>query len=166
MSEKPLSKKELRQPDIVQQSLYAFVDKAYRQRNQFIAAGVVLALVVLGGWGWVQYTESVRVEQSNLFYAAEKILTDLTLSEEESLRRGSAALEHVAKELTDGLLAAVVRLKLGNILMQQGNYGEAGKNFLQAGKLASESPYLRDISKLNMAKVYAAQKNWGEAQNL
>jgi predicted negative regulator of RcsB-dependent stress response len=167
MSAEPVvTKQELKKPDAVERALYALVDRVYRQRKLYTALGIGLVALILAGWGGFHYLENQRIERSNLYHAAEKILRDPTLNEADRLARGRTALEHVAERITEGPLAAVVRLELGGLYVRLDLPAEAEQAFQQALKASQQSPFLLHITQLNLAKLHASQQRWDDARRM
>ncbi len=165
MSAKPIVRDEdLKKPDPVEKALYALADRVYRQRQLYIGVAVAGVVLIIAGWGLWKYQEAQQIERANLYHAAEKILRDPSLAPADRMARGKTALEHVAGKIQDGLLAVVIRLELGSMHLQSGEWDAAEQRFTEARSLAQDSSLLRNLAHLNLAKLHAAQDRWDEAK--
>lgn len=160
--QKRMSRKELHQPDRIEQLLFNFVDYAYKNRQKFIAGAIIAAVLILGAWGGNQYYQAQQIEQSNLFYAVQKVLNDNQLSQSDRYHRGVQVLDKFIAEDPNDFLKAVALLQLGKLHAQQQQWSLAEKAYQQVLTFAS-SPLMLNTAKLSIASIYENQLRWNEA---
>ena len=91
-----MNRKELLQQNRLEKKLYAFADHAYRNKRMYISAAISVVFIILGTWGGWKYVQSERINQANLFHIARSSMSNPTLSKEESIKQGIAALQEFA----------------------------------------------------------------------
>lgn len=161
-----MSRKELHQPDRIQEWLYATSNFIYQMRRWFIAGGIAVLGILVAVFVGVQLHQAGQIEQANEFYEAQKIINPLLPSDEmqqqEAIKSFNAFLENYPK----GIYGAVALMRLGEIYTAQQQWSLAEEHYEKAIAHTQAIESMKNVSKLSLAVVYENQQQWQEAQQV
>ena len=159
-----MSRKELLQPNRVEKQLYTFVDHAYRKKSLYMTVGFVLLVLVLGIWGGWKYLQNERIDQANLYHLARAKLNNPTLSPEERLSEGVAALQEFVMSASGSSLVVLAMMESGEVYARQSKIDESIAVFQKVIDHPEAIPFLKNSARLSLASLFEQKQQWIEAE--
>lgn len=165
MSEQRMSRKELHQPDQIQQWLYAISNFIYKMRKWFIIGGIAVVIAMITVFSGMQYYQSEQIEQANQFYSAQKLLNE-SFSLDENQQPAMNALHELLKAYPDSVYGAVTLMHLGELHVKQKQWSQAEENYKKAMEHPKAIASMLNAAKLSLAVVYENQQQWEAANQI
>ena len=159
-----MSRKQLLQQNSFEKRLYAFVDHAYRNKRNYISAALSLVVIILGIWGGFKYVQSERVNQANLFHIARSKISNPSLSKEERINQGIAALQEFARSDSSSTLSVIAMMESGKALALQSKINQSISVFKDVINHPESTVFLRNSARLSLAALFEQQKQWSDAE--
>ena len=159
-----MSRKELLQQNRLEKKLYAFADHAYRNKPKYIIAAVSMVFIILGTWGGWKYMQSERINQANLFHIARSSMNNPTLSKEERINQGIAALQEFATSNSNSTLGVIALMESGKALALQSQIDQSISVFEDVINHPDATNFLRNSARLSLAALFEQQKQWKNAE--
>ena len=159
-----MSRKQLLQQNSFEKKLYAFADHAYRNKRYYISAALSLVVIVLGIWGGLQYVQSERVNQANLFHIARSKISNPSLSKEERINQGIVALQEFARSDSSSTLSVIAMMESGKALALQSKINQSISVFKDVINHPETTVFLRNSARLSLAALFEQQKQWSDAE--
>ena len=166
MSEKRMSRKELHQPDRIQEWLYATSNFIYEKRLWFIAGGFVALALLVAGLVGVQFYNAGQIKQANEFYEAQKIMQPSLPLDERQQQQAIEGFQKFLENYPDGLYGAVALMRLGALFTAQKKWSLAEEHYAKAIEHPKALENMKNASKLSLAVVYENQQQWEEANQV
>jgi len=161
---KRISRKELRQPDRVQESLYGFVDYAYKNQSKFIAGTVLAVVIFFSVWGRHQYYVYDLEQKSNSFVKSMQPLDDPKLSEAEKQSRGIETIHLFLRETPNHFLSVAALMQLGELYVQRREWEDAGGVFSQVINHSESSVFIKNMARMSLSGIFENQNKWENAK--
>jgi predicted negative regulator of RcsB-dependent stress response len=153
---------DLNRPDPFQQFLFNTVDKVYRHRQIFLAAGIAAVVGIFGFWFWqTQETEDVEAE-ANLFFAAQQAA--LRAAQQQQPAQQVQALEHYLEQAETVSLRVAGQLQLAEVFSAQKNWEAAAKHLQAVIDLPEAPDFSKNLARLNLAALQEEQQQWDNAR--
>ena len=159
-----MSRKELLQQNRFEKKLYAFADHAYRNKLIYLTAALSFLIILLGIWGGWKYVQSERINQANLFHIARSSMSNPTLSKEERINQGIAALQEFARSSSSSTLGVIALMESGKALALQSQIDQSISVFKDVIKHPDATAFLRNSARLSLAALFEQQKQWENAE--
>ncbi len=159
-----VSRKELLKPNRMEKQLYAFVDHAYRKKSLYMSVGIALLVLVLGIWGGWKYSQNERINQANLYHLASAELNNPTLSPEERLSEGVAALQEFVNSASGSSLVVLAMMESGGEYARQSKIDESIAVFQKVISHPDTTPFLKNSARLSLASLFEQKQQWVEAE--
>ena len=164
MSEQRMSRKELHRPDRIQQALYAISNFIFIKKKWFIAGGIALIVAVIAVFLGIQYYQIQQIEQANLLYAAQRILTEDGLENAEP--RALNAFNEFYEKYPDSGNGAVALMHIGKLYVEQNQWEQAEQAYRRATKHTKAAVSLVNAAKVSLAVIYEGQQKWDAANEV
>ena len=159
-----MSRKELLQQNRFEKKLYAFADHAYRNKPIYFTAALSVVIILLGIWGGWKYVQSERINQANLFHIARSSMSNPTLSKEERINQGIAALQEFARSSSSSTLGVIALMESGKALALQSQIDQSISVFKDVINHPDATAFLRNSARLSLAALFEQQKQWENAE--
>ena len=159
-----MTRKELLQQNRFEKKLYAFADHAYRNKPIYLTAALSVVIILLGIWGVWKYVQSERINQANLFHIARSSMSNPTLSKEERINQGIAALQEFARSSSSSILGVIALMESGKALALQSQIDQSISVFKDVIKHPDATAFLRNSARLSLAALFEQQKQWENAE--
>ena len=162
MAERSLSKKELQQPDAIEQWLYKTANVLYAKRNLLIIIILCILLIVIGTFAWSHYQEIERAERSHLFHQAQKTI----LVNPDQPYPAIESLQQFIQRHPDGLESAIALLQLGELYVLIKNWFQAEEVFQKVLNHPKIPEHLKQNARISLVSIYENQKRWEQARKV
>ncbi len=159
-----MSRKELLQQNRFEKKLYAFADHAYRNKPIYLTAALSVVIILLGIWGGWKYVQSERINQANLFHIARSSMSNPTLSKEERINQGIAALQEFARSSSSSTLSVIALMESGKSLALQSQIDQSISVFKDVINHPDATSFLKNSARLSLAALFEQQKQWENAE--
>ena len=159
-----MSRKELLQQNRFEKKLYAFADHAYRNKPIYLTAALSVVIILLGIWGGWKYVQSERINQANLFHIARSSMSNPTLSKDERIKQGIAALQEFARSSSGTTLGVIALMESGKALALQSQIDQSISVFKDVINHPDATDFLRNSARLSLAALFEQQKQWENAE--
>ena len=159
-----MSRKELLQQNRFEKKLYAFADHAYRNKPIYFTAALSVVIILLGIWGGWKYVQSERINQANLFHIARSSMINPSLSKEERINQGIAALQEFARSSSSSTLGVIALMESGKALALQSQIDQSISVFKDVIIHPDATSFLRNSARLSLAALFEQQKQWENAE--
>lgn len=154
MASTALSRKDLKQPDVVQKSMYRIVNYIYLNRQVFIAIVVAFVILILAVFAWVQYYQAEQIKQANLFNSVQKVLLNPALGSEDRQRRALDNLANFLKEYPSSSMTPLALMYKASIHVANKDWSNAEVTFKNVIQIQDAPATVLNSAKLNLANVY------------
>lgn len=155
-----ITKKELKEPDILQVTFWKLVDYLTKNRKRVIIISAIVAMHIIGGVAWFIYND--RYEKG----AQEKYRQAYDFD----LKGGVRGSDHAIKgyvDLTDiyprSRAAMLAYYRLGGLYFQQGKHEESIAAYEKFLKSATIDPVLLSLANSGLGYAHEARKDYPKA---
>lgn len=152
-----MTRKELKEPDIMQVTFWNLVDYLSKNKKRVIIVSAIVAMHLIGGLAWFIYSD--RYEKG----AEEKYRLAYDFDSKGGVRGGDHAVTGYL-ELTNSYprskAAKLGHYRLGGLYFQQGKYEEAIAVYEKFLKSPSIDPVLRSLANSGLGYAHEARKEY------
>ncbi|MGK5090464.1 tetratricopeptide repeat protein [Deltaproteobacteria bacterium TL4] len=165
-TQKKITRKELRQPDRVQETLYGFVNYVFQHKRPFVSGAVAMIVAILGIWGGFQYHQAQQVKKSVQYAEVQKQVEEASVSGKGKLDQGIKALQGFILENPDHYLSVVAWLRLGNLFAEQREWAKAEDAFQEVIAHGEAPSFTKNLARLSLATIYENQSKFVDARTM
>jgi tetratricopeptide (TPR) repeat protein len=159
-----MDKKDLEQPDFLQEAFGRFLDYARENRQKLYAAAGAIALLIVLGSGYLFYSASYEKDAGKLFFDARlKAMKADPMGTGAAIPEAMKGLADVVEKYPSSDAAQAARYELGSLYFETGEYDRTIQVYTAFLEKASKKDLRTLYARFGIGYAYEAKREYDKA---